>query len=288
MKIGFGAACLSGRGAGYGFGEIDKPEHLVRTAIDAGIEYFDTAPIYGFGHSELILGTSLKGLREKVKIVSKGGITWHSSKRVNLTNDPKVIDSMLHDSLKRLNTDYLDVYLIHWPDPRVDIRYSLEPLMKALETRKIKQIGLSNTNAQELCLAQEVAPITVIQDECNLFQNKFSQYKTDSFFKMGWGTFDKGILTGSVTLDRVFSKEDARSWAPWWKKSNWKEKVKALSKYNSDELFNISLHYSLLHTDISLCGFKSPKQLQRILNGLEAKIDPQKIQDIVDDIRSKF
>ena len=122
-KIGFGAASLSGAGGGYGFGRSEAAQDLIDYAFELGIKYYDTAPIYGFGQSELELGKAIKHIREKVKIISKSGVSWHDTKRVNMTNDPEITLKMFEESLRRLDTDFIDIYMIHWPDKKIDIRY---------------------------------------------------------------------------------------------------------------------------------------------------------------------
>ena len=189
------------------------------------------------GLSEERIGDFIASKRDKVEVISKAGVDWHSNGRVNMSNQPKVISRMLTESLKRMNTDYIDVFYIHWPDPNVDIRYPLEVLFKAKEQHKILAIGLSNTNINDISLAIGSFPITHIQGECNLFNDVFKKLSTeldlDKIETQGWGTFDKGILAGSVTPTRKFDSSDCRSWAPWWKKSNWKEKCARVREFES-------------------------------------------------------
>jgi aryl-alcohol dehydrogenase-like predicted oxidoreductase len=270
-KICFGGAALSGSGGGYGFGEINNPEALLSYAIERGIKYIDTAPIYGFGESEKVIGKSIKGKRDKIKIINKSGVSWHSTKRVNMSNDPALSIEMLNQSLKRMDTDYIDIYMIHWPDKNIDIRYPLEALVKEKEKGKILKLGLCNTNSLDLEKAQEVAEITVLQSEVNLFNNGFSQLSNikNNCMTMGWGTFDKGILAGSVKEDTGFTKDDARSWALWWKKSNWKDKVKFCEKQVENykiDLKKMALKYSCDNCDMTLIGMKSQVHVDDICN----------------------
>lgn len=274
-EICFGGAAISGEGRGYGFGKISEKDaiELIFYAFEKGINFFDTAPIYGFMESEKRLAQALKSIREKVAIVSKCGVDWHENLRVNMSNDPKVCQKMLDSSLSLHG--YLDVYMIHWPDAKIDIRYPLEVLQKAHEKKDILAIGLCNTTQDDLKKAQEVCHISVIQNEVNLFQNKNEELDFDGL-KMGWGTFDKGILTGSVTEDKKFDADDCRSWAPWWKKSNWKQKVQKvekLKKFTHEQgytLLEMALAYSLKEGSINsaLCGFKTQEQLDQILKAL--------------------
>lgn len=218
--ITFGGASLSGEGGGYGFGEMSEleAEKLIHAAFDKGITLFDTAPIYGFGLSEERLG---RYLPKNAQVVSKSGVDWHESKRVNMSNARDITEKMLHQSLKRLQRESIDLYMVHWPDSRVDIRIPLEVLKNAQLDGKIKHIGLCNTNLMDLNKAREICEIDAIQSELNLFnQMPFDSLEKEwsDKFSMGWGTFDKGILSGRVKGDRQFSAKDCRSWAPWWNK----------------------------------------------------------------------
>lgn len=288
--ITFGGASLSGEGGGYGFGEISEAqsETLIKSALEAGITLFDTAPIYGFGLSEERLG---RYLPQDAMIVSKSGVDWHSSKRVNMTNAPDVTYKMLHESLKRLNRERIDIYMIHWPDKQVDIRQPMEVLQKAKNEGKIRWIGLCNTTPDELQKAEEIAPVDVLQSELNLFnQTAFEYLDWKERFSMSWGTFDKGILSGRVTKDRKFSKEDCRSWAPWWNKKEVQKKVEqteALRNILQDygiSLPEFCIHYNLYHYGISstLVGFKSVSDIVQVTSNLQPNLMRERMKEVLD------
>lgn len=276
----FGGAALSSKGGGYGFGEIDDPFGLLENAFDLGITTYDTAPIYGFGESERVLGEAFLKNREKVKIISKAGVGWHDNGRVNMSNEPRLVLKMLEDSLRRLQSDYIDIYMIHWPDRNVDIRYPLEVLLKAQIQGKIHSIGLCNTNTLDLELSSEMANIEFVQSEFNFFNDGFSDLPVGDFQKMGWGTFDKGILAGTVKADRKFSKHDCRSWAPWWKKSGWKEKVQYVEEFRDfTNIKSLALHFSLQNMDMTLVGIKNTEQLGEIIRLSYLNLDSEHILD---------
>jgi aryl-alcohol dehydrogenase-like predicted oxidoreductase len=202
-----------------------------------------------------------KYLPKDAIIVTKGGVDWHSTRRVNMTNDPKVIEKMFLESLKRLKREYIDVYMIHWPDKNVDIRRPLEILRKYQEKSVISHIGLCNTNLDDLTKARDVAPISCLQSELNVLNTKaFDDLEEEwkKYFSMSWGTLDKGILSGRVTETRKYDQSDARSWAPWWNKKEVAikiEKVKRLETILSD--YKISLTQYCLHFNLNLYGLSS-------------------------------
>lgn len=275
--VGLGCAGLSGEGGGYGFGDVSESqaEALIKTALELGITLFDTAPIYGFGLSEERLGRFLKQSDEAF-IITKGGVDWHPTRRVNMTNDPKVIEKMLHESLKRLKRDRIDMYMIHWPDPRVDIRRPLEVLLKAREQSKIRFLGLANTNAEDLEKAKELTVLDGFQAEHNLWQQSNFALIADQAQRAlftGWGTFDKGILTGRVNLERQYDSSDARSWAPWWNKKEIELKLKQVQILRGlCEPFDLSLSelsllgaLTSLSPGVVLVGSKTPQDLKEVV-----------------------
>ena len=209
IPIGFGGASISGEGGGYGFGHIDQQDacSLLEYAFDRGVRIFDTAPVYGFGLSEKRMGEALAKVREDVYIISKSGICWDDNKRVKLDNSPTVAEKMLKDSLSRLKTDYIDLYMVHWPDPDVDIRKTLEVYLDALDKNLIRSIGLCNTNKKDFLKAREMADIQVLQSEYHLFCRN-TLHKLKDCLKgrdfMSWGTLDKGIITGRVDEKSLF------------------------------------------------------------------------------------
>jgi myo-inositol catabolism protein IolS len=298
-NIGFGGGAISGEGKGYGFGKIsfDESVRLLQEAYETGINLFDTAPIYGFHESEKRMGAAFKKIREKVYIVSKSGVTWHDSKRVNMTNDPKTTEKMIHDSLKALDTEYIDLYMIHWPDQNVDIRKPLEVIKKAQDQGKIKSIGLCNTNLEDLEKSVEVCEVKTIQVQFNYFEQKnldlIKWANNNKISVMSWGTFDQGILSGRVTIDRKFDPEDCRSWAPWWDKELVKTKVTKLAKIipvldsQNISLQSFALSFNYHHgVDLCLVGSRNSEQLKSLKLASENLIGQTLFEEILANIKN--
>ena len=295
LPLGFGGASISGEGAGYGFGDIteDQAIALLHEAKDLGIRIFDTAPIYGFGLSEKRMGKAFKSKRDEVFLVSKSGVTWHENKRVDMSNDPKVTQKMLEQSLRDLDSDYIDLFMIHWPDEKVDIRKPLEVLAKAKSEGKVKHIGLCNTNLEELGKASEIDTIEVVQNQLNLFERDsielFDYLSENKVSFMSWGTLDKGILTGRVDRDRKFDKSDCRSWAPWWKGMDKESRYRAMEKINpflkehGHTGLELALGHNLSYEEVStlLCGARNSEQL----NGLVKALENLPSEDLMNEIK---
>lgn len=293
----FGGAAISAEGGGYGFGKTGDPaSELLDFAFDQGIRIFDTAPIYGFGHSEKVLGEHFKKSRDQVKIITKSGVYWHDNNRVDMTNDPKITGKMLEDSLRRLQSDYIDLYMIHWPDPKTDIRYPMEVLARAKAQGKIKHIGLCNTHRDDFTIANEVEAIEVIQSEHNIFtppsEDMIDLIKEQDISFMGWGTFDKGILTGRVTKKREQAKDydenDCRKSAPWWQqkvvleKCDKVESLKKIADRQELSLTELALRFLYSHPwhSTTLMGAKNIKDWKASLNVKREALSEETIIEI--------
>jgi myo-inositol catabolism protein IolS len=296
--LNFGGASISGEGGGYGFGFIseDNAKAAIDSALDLGINVFDTAPIYGFGESEKRFGKYLKQVRDKVFIVSKSGITWHDNMRVDMNNDPKIAKKMLEQTLRDLDSDYVDLYMVHWPDEKWDIRKTLEVHAKAQLEGKIKHIGLCNTNPSDYIRAKEVCNIEVVQCEHNIFNHAPLDSMREVILRdklafMSWGTLDKGVLTGSVKKNQHYDAVDCRRSAPWWKESEVNKKVEVADKIqdlladSGHSLLEFALSYNLNSEGLStlLCGGKTPAHWE----GLNKAMDHLPSAQLVSEISSK-
>ena len=295
IPFAFGGASISGEGGGYGFGDLSEADaiSLLHYARERGFNVFDTAPIYGFGMSEQRIGKAFKQNREDVFIVSKSGVTWHENKRVDMSNDPKVTQKMLEQSLKDLQSDYIDLFMIHWPDENVDIRKAIEILAKAKLQGKIKHIGLCNTHLEDFDKASEIEKIEVLQSQLNFFERDakkdllpLSKEKNLSF--MTWGTLDKGILTGHVNRSRKFDKSDCRNWAPWWKAMDKEsrylimDKILPLLQEHGHSGLELALSFNLSHDEVDslLCGTRKHEQIDSLLAAYENLLTPELLDKV--------
>lgn len=284
LGFAFGGAAISGDSGGYGFGSISEEDsiRLLDEAFERGVRVFDSAPIYGFGASEVRMGKAFQRKREEVYLISKCGVDWHESGRVNMSNDPKVCKKMLEDSLRRFQSDYIDLYMLHWPDEKVDVRHSLEVLFKAQEEGKILEVGLCNTNLDEYKKGQELGEILVFQGEWSPLQRQNKSLrdlaKNENLAWMSWGALDKGILTKRVDRNRkIRDKADCRSWAPWWKAMDKETKYDLVARIDETLRdtgfslldFAVAFQKSSSPKTLPIFGFKNSEQLHGVYESFE-------------------
>ena len=152
--------------------DLDESIRTIRSAVERGITLVDTAPVYGFGRSEEIVGMALSGgLRERAIIATKVGLEWSDGK-VWRNASPTRIRKEVEDSLRRLRTDYIDLYQVHWPDPLVPVQETAGALARLMKEGKIRAIGVSNFSAAQMAQFREAAPIHSVQPPYNLFERE--------------------------------------------------------------------------------------------------------------------
>jgi methylglyoxal reductase len=187
----------------------------VAAAIDAGINAIDTAPIYGFGVSEKIIGRAIKGRREKLIITTKCGLVGQG-KNIRVDLSPMSIQKEIDDSLARLQVDYIDIYQCHWPDPKTPVEKTLDTLCQLKAKGKIRYIGVSNFDAQLLQKALAYTQIVTSQNQYSLLERGIEKdvlpiTKGKQIAVITYGALGGGILSGKYQHPKRFDKSDARS-----------------------------------------------------------------------------
>lgn len=203
---------------GWMWGGTDETESIatIRTAVEHGINVIDTAPVYGFGRSEEIVGNAIAHgeLRSNLIIATKAGLEWQGD-RVSRNASRARIMREIEDSLRRLQTDYIDVYQVHWPDPLVKIEETAEAMYTLYKQGKIRAIGVSNFSVDQIVRFRSVAPLHVLQPPYNLFERGIEAdllpYCRDNKIAMfGYGALCRGLLSGRMRADTAFGGDDLR------------------------------------------------------------------------------
>jgi aryl-alcohol dehydrogenase-like predicted oxidoreductase len=231
--LGFGCWAL----AKHGWKDVNQEEAIktLEKSVDIGINFFDTAPIYGFGKSEELVGEVLKGNRKNVLIATKCGLRWSKFGKVSHDLSRDSIKYEVEASLKRLKTDYIDLYQIHWPDDKTPLSKVFSSLEELKREGVIKNIGVSNFNLGLLKEACELSDVVSVQEQYNLLQRgvedsilPFCIEKSIGF--MAYSPLAQGILSGKVGKEYKLGKNDVRRFNPLFRDREAFEKVEKLEK----------------------------------------------------------
>ena len=207
---------------GWMWGGTDEAQSIatIRAALDHGINLIDTAPVYGFGRSEEIVGKAIAegGLRAKVIIATKAGLGWKDGSVFRDASRARILQE-IEDLLRRLRTDYIDIYQVHWPDPAVAVEETAEAMLTLLRQGKIRAIGVSNFSIGQMELFRTVAPLHVLQPPYNMFERGIEAdllpyCRTHKIATLGYGALCRGLLSGRMRPDTVFTGDDLRRHDP--------------------------------------------------------------------------
>lgn len=276
-RIGLGTWAIGG--SLWGGTDEKKSIETIRAAIDKGINLIDTAPAYGKGKSEEIVGKALRehGNRDQIIVSTKCGLNQEGEGVFRDTRRDSILKEV-EDSLRRLQIDYIDVYYIHWPDPTTPLSESAETFAHLLRQGKIKSIGVSNFTISQIIEFRKIAPIHVLQPPFNMFEreteNALLGFCLESDIAvMSYSALCRGLLSGKMTKDRAFPKDDLRSGMdPKFKEPLFSQYVKAADalkvwvkeKYNKP-LDALAVRW-ILDSDVNMAlwGARSPDQLKDV------------------------
>lgn len=217
-RIGLGTWAMGG--FQWGGTDDDRSVRTIHAAIDRGINLIDTAPAYGFGHSEEVVGRAIaeKGGRDRVAIATKLGLERYGD-GLYRNSSREQIAIEIEDSLRRLKTDYIDLYQVHWPDPRTPYEETAQALLDLQHAGKIRAIGVSNYSVEAMERFSKVAPLSTAQPPLNLFERESQQQILPWCLAHGVGTLTygalcRGLLSGAIDENRKFEGDDLRKVDP--------------------------------------------------------------------------
>jgi aryl-alcohol dehydrogenase-like predicted oxidoreductase len=216
-RIGFGAWAIGGGDWQFAWGPQDDQESIeaIHRALDLGINWIDTAAVYGLGHSEEIVGKALKSTSAKPYVFTKCSMIWDETRTIG--RSLKQIRREVEESLKRLQVETIDLYQIHWPNPDEEIEEGWATMAELKKEGKVRWIGVSNFNVSQMKRAMKVAPITSLQPPYSMINRTIEPEILPFCEKHGIGVINyspmqSGLLTGAMTKERVaaFPKDDFR------------------------------------------------------------------------------
>ncbi|MFB5660855.1 aldo/keto reductase [Alteribacillus sp. HJP-4] len=293
--IGLGTNAVGGHNI-YPDLDEEKGKNVVRTAIENGMDFLDTAFIYGPEHSEELTGAVVKEYdRSSVVIATKGAHEFKGNEVV-INNSPMFLKQQVENSLKRLQTDYIDLYYIHFPDEDTPKDEAVGALKELKDEGKIRSIGVSNFSLEQLKQANKDGYVGVIQSEYNLFKREaekellpYVQENGISF--VPYFPLASGLLAGKYNRDTTFAEDDIRSGSPLFQGENFYhnlkkvEQVKDIAADKNADTAHVVLAWYLTHDaiDTIIPGAKRKDQVIDNLNTLNVELtqtDIQKISDI--------
>ncbi|MBI02079.1 MAG: hypothetical protein CL783_06360 [Chloroflexi bacterium] len=301
--IGYGGWPM-GRGM-YGDFDDDEAIRAARASYEEGVTLFDTAAVYGWGYGENLMGKALKGIRENVVLVTKGAREWvrDNPDRRSATvsdSDPKRLLASIDESLKRLQTDYIDLFLIHWPDHNRAFSEPMDALEKAKAAGKIRYTGVSNFSVEMMAESRDSSPIVTNQIGYHIFDRRpeaevMPFVKENGMGIMAYGSLSHGLLTGTWDANKTFSEDDWRrgganfginSWGPENLAANVAvvEKLKVIAADHGKTIPQLAIAWVLANQTVSvaLAGSVTPGEATDNIGG-DWEMSPE-LKNEIDDL----
>ncbi|MFT8564812.1 aldo/keto reductase [Acetobacter orientalis] len=278
-------------GSMWGGPDDENAARTIDKALDLGINVIDTAPVYGFGHSEDVIGRALEGKRDRVILATKVGLNWQDGK-VFRDSRPARIAQEVEDSLRRLRTDHIDLYQVHWPDPKTPIEETARALEKLVKAGKVRALGVSNFSPEQMDEFAQCAPLATIQPPYNLFERDIEKDVLPYAVKnnlavLAYGPLCRGLLSGRMTADRQFEGDDLRRTDPKFQQPRFGQYLKAVedlkgiaNKHNKSMLA-LAIRWVLdKGPTIALWGARKPEQISGIDDAFGWKLDEADLKTI--------
>ena len=262
---------------GWMWGGSEETESIatIRTALDQGITVVDTAPVYGFGRSEEIVGKALAtpGLRSRALIATKAGLEWTDGKVYRNASRQRIMREA-EDSLRRLRTDYIDIYQVHWPDPLVPMEETAAAMAELYRQGKIRAIGVSNFSVAQMDAFRRVAPLHVLQSPYHLFERGIDDEilpycRRNGIAVLGYGALCRGLLSGKMSAATAFSGDDLRKNDPKFQQPRFAQYLAAVQRLDllaqyryGKRVIHLAVRWMLDQgVTIALWGARHPDQL---------------------------
>ena len=275
-RVGLGTWAIGG----WMWGGTDEDESIrtIHAAVERGINLIDTAPAYGFGRSEEIVGRAIadRDMRSRVVIATKTGIEWKDGKVFRNASRDRILREAT-DSLRRLRTDYIDIYQVHWPDPLVPLEETAEAMQTLLEQDKIRAIGVSNFSTAQIERFRRVAKLHVVQPPYNLFERKIEKEllpycRESGLASLTYGALCRGLLSGKLQEDAHFDGDDLRLTDPKFRPPRYAQHLAAVRRLDQfarqrygKRVIHLAVRWLLDQgATVALWGARHPGQLQPI------------------------
>jgi aryl-alcohol dehydrogenase-like predicted oxidoreductase len=298
--LGYGAWAIGGTGWEYGWGEQDDNDSIksIHKSLEMGVNWIDTAAVYGLGHSEEIVRKAVKEWDgDKPYIYTKCGLVGDDKGRVRRILEPESIRTECENSLRRLKTDAIDLYQIHWPPVRNEdkIYAAWEMMTRLKDEGKVKYIGVSNFNAKQIRMAEEISPVTSLQPPYSIIVRDIEDETLPYCRKRNIGVIAyspmySGLLTGKMTKERIenMPEDDWRKRDPEFKEPKLSANLQLVErlKYIGDKYHRtpgeIAIAWTLLNPAVtaSIVGARNEVQASEVMRSHDIKLNEEDIESI--------
>ncbi|HTU69821.1 MAG TPA: aldo/keto reductase [Candidatus Baltobacteraceae bacterium] len=307
-RIGLGTWAIGGWM--WGGPDDDAAVATIQRALDAGITLVDTAPAYGQGHSEEVVGRALKGRRDRTVIATKVGLVWDEHGNVHRNASAARINEEIDGSLRRLQTDYIDIYQVHWPDPSTPMEETAKAMQALHDAGKIRAIGVSNFSPAQMDEFSRYATLHTLQPPYNLFEREAEKDAlpygvAHELTALTYGALCRGLLSGKMRTGTAFSGDDLRRTDPKFQPPRYEQYLRAVARL--DELAQARFGKRVIHLALrwvldqpgvgaALWGARRPDQVDPISGvfdfsldaGTKAEIDRILAEEITDPVGPEF
>ncbi len=297
-RVGLGTWAIGGGGWQYAWGPQDDADSLrtIHRALELGINWIDTAAAYGLGHSEEVVGRALRGRRASVILATKCGRPWQAGSPI-LGNSLKAdsIRGEIEASLRRLGTDYIDLYQIHWPKPDSDIEEGWAEIGRAVKEGKIRYAGLSNFTREQMERARRIHPIASLQPPYSMLrrdvEDELLGYCADNGIGVvAYSPMQNGLLSGKFTRERVaaFPADDWRRGSPYFAEPALSpnlelvDKLKSLAEKAGRNPGELAVAWVLRRPEVTaaIVGSRRPEQVGETAGAADWDLTPQEIAEV--------
>jgi aryl-alcohol dehydrogenase-like predicted oxidoreductase len=306
-EIGLGAWAIGGPWK-FGWGPQDDHESIrtIHRAIDLGINWIDTAAVYGLGHGEEVVGQAIKNIRNEVFVATKCGLVWDEQRKVRNNNRPESIRTECENSLKRLQIDMIDLYQIHWPDPQTNVEDSWGEMGRLKEEGKVQYIGVSNFDVDLLERCDKIHPVQSLQPPYSMLhrakypevENEIINWcKENDVGVVAYSPLQNGLLTGKFNKENLdqLAKDDWRRRNEFFREPLLSQTLefvgalKPIAENYGKSLTELAIAWVLMNDSVTsaIVGARRPEQTEQNVGGAGWKIsdaDMEKIQHLMSEI----
>ena len=298
-----GLGCWAIGGWWWGGTDVNDSIAAIRKAVDIGVNFIDTAPAYGWGLSEEIVGRALDGRRDHAIVATKCGIVWDrevgrfhfesEGRRIYRYSGKASLLAEAEASLTRLRTDRIDLYQVHWPDPTTPFEETMEALVTLLDQGKIRAIGVSNFTVEMHLQCLKHGPLHSTQPRYNMLDRKIEKdilpfCRKRKIGVVVYSPIEQGILTGKVTLDRQLAPGDYRAAQPWFQEKNLRralaflDRVRPIAQDRGKTLAQLAIAWVLQQPGVTsaIVGARRPDQVEQNAGGADWCLTDEELKRI--------